>query len=102
MLTAQSQERNKNVREQQYEGGEYATSDIATFEMDLDRLRDYSDEHSFAMHKLVQFAMRKWLAQHFLPCEEYGLRYGSVSTGETEQLFHFERRWRGEPTGTGQ
>lgn len=70
VLRAQSQTQGENVEAQPGENNPSIISDTGAFEMDLDRLREYSfvlveaDGHTFAMHRLVQLATRTWVVQH--------------------------------------
>lgn len=70
VLTEQGQgkEENKETRRDE-DDDESATSGTGEFDMDLEKLRNYSfvsveaDRHTFAMHRLVQMATRRWLSQ---------------------------------------
>lgn len=70
VLTARGQQRKEHVRAQQDEEKDSISDEMEHFETGLNRLRDYSfvsveaNGHTFAMHRLVQLAIRRWLIQH--------------------------------------
>ena len=74
------------MKAQQGEDNKPDTTDTVAFEMNLNRLREYSfvsveaDGHTFAMNGLVQLATRRWLIQHELDTKQRAVFLRKLNT----------------------